>query len=282
MGSTHPTTSVDATTSTDTTISPDTSTSESCIVQFPGLFEPLPQDIVRYIIEHVDMESILVLMLACKVLADFFLKNSWNILCPSGNKKPAKELVKFVTQISDMRTRIPVLRSPVVLKPYKGIQINAVIITSTSDSFPECSLTNVSSMVIHLPRITCSNIGLAPAYCQFMDSLPVDKFSSLKSLMLENVYLADVFLQRIENLKVEEMHWNYVSADSLTQPAPIGFLASVKRFSGKFNGCHSYRSSDVFPFVEKMVIHCTSESQSQEILSSYSFDFSGSKSLQYL
>jgi hypothetical protein len=290
MGSTHPTTStetttsVDTTTSTDTTISPETTTSESCEFQFPGFFQTLPPEVVRYIIEHVDMDSILVLMLVCKVLTDFLAKNSWNILCLSGNKKPAKELVKFVTRASDMKTRIPVLRPPGILKMYKDIQINAVIITAMGDSFPECSLSDVSSMVIHLPRTTYSDrIELAPAHRQFLDSLPIDKFSSLGSLMSENIPLTDGLFRCIGNLKVEEMHWNYVSSDSITHPVPMGSLASVKRVSGKYTGHLQKEFHRFFPFAEKMVIHSTSESQEiQKNFSGYTFDLSESKSLQYL
>jgi hypothetical protein len=284
MDSSNPTTtSTDTATSTDTTISPDTTTSELCEFQFPGLFESLSSEIVLYIMEHFDMESSIVLMRLCKALAYFFLKNSWNILCLSGNKKPAKEFVQFVTRAKDMKTRIPVLCSPGILGLYKGIQIKAVIITSIHDSFPECSLGDVSSVVIHLFRITFSNFGLAPAHRQFLEFLPIDKFSSLKSLMLEEIILTQVFMERLAKLKMEEMHWNYVSDGSLARPVLAKSLASVKRFFDKDYACHFYKSSDVFPFAEKMVIHCTFESQKNQIRPSpYSFDFGESKSLQYL
>jgi hypothetical protein len=232
--------------------------------------------------EHFDMESSIVLMRLCKALTHFFLKNSWNILCLSENKKPVKELVQFVTRAKDTKTRIPVLCSPGILGLYKGIQINAVIITSTSDSFPECSLSDVSSMAIHLPYIAFSGlIKLSPKPEQFLDSLPIDNLSSLKSLMLEDIPLSRVFFGRIANLKVEEMHWNYVSIYNITYPVPMGSLASVKRFYGRSSvppqpGFHRF-----FPFAEKMVLHST-QSQSREISSAYRFDLSESKSLQYL
>jgi hypothetical protein len=289
MTSTETTTSTDTTTSnntitsTDTTISPDTSTSESCEFQFPGLFESLSPEMILSIMEHFDVESSVVLMLLSKALAYFFLENSWNILCLSENKKPAKELVQFVTRVKDMKTRVPVLCSPGILGLYKGFQINAVIITSTHDSFPECSLSDVSSMVIHLPQIPFSNVRLAEAHSQFLESLPIDKFSSLKSLMLERVLLTQVLFSRIGNLKVEEMHWNYVYAPYFKPPVPTKSLASVKRFYGRYSAPPQYGSHRFFPFAEKMVIHSTFESQKiQKCLSVYRFDLSESKSLQYL
>jgi hypothetical protein len=273
--------STDPTTSTETTTSPDTSTPESCGFQFSGLFESLSPEIVLYIMEHFDMESSIVLTRLCKALAYFFLKNSRNILCLSENKKPAKEFVQFVTRAKDTKTRVPVLLSPGILKIFEDTQINAVIITSKSDPFPECSMSNVSSMVIHLPRIT-STAELFSTHSPFLNSLPIDKFGSLKSLMLENMYLPDVFLKRLENLKVEEMHWNYVSSIFMSLLANTSF-ASVKRFSGKYDEQFVLRKSlDIFPFVEKVVIHCKFKLLYGVAFPQHEFDLSRSKSLQYL
>jgi hypothetical protein len=232
--------------------------------------------------EHFDMESSIVLMRLCKTLTYFFLKNSRDILCLSGNKKPAKELVQFVTRAKDMKTRIPVLCSPGILGLYKGIQINAVIITSIHDSFPKCSLSDVPSMVIHFPQIT-STAELFSTHVPFLESLPIDKFGSLNSLMLENTYLTDDFLEPIEDLKVEEMHWNSVSFYNDAYPLPAEPFPSVKRFSGKYTDHFAHRPPNIFPFAEKMVIHCTFESQKDPTDAlAYRFDLSESKSLQYL
>jgi hypothetical protein len=210
-------------------------------------------------------------------------KNSWNILCLSGNEKPPKEHAQFAAQTKDTKAQIPVLLSPGILELYKDIQINAVIITSTSNSFPECSLSGVSSMIIHLPRITSRKDELLLAHCRFLDSLPIDKFSSLKSLILENISLTDTFLRRIGGLKIEEMHWNHTSLRDGRTSLPVGSFPLVKRFYGKYQGPFTRSSRDFPPLVEKVVIHCSFLSASSENdFMGFCLDFHESKSLQYL
>ena len=135
-------------------------------------------------------------------------------------------------------------------------------------------------MIIRLPPITLPGAKPLQEYLQFASSMPIDGCSSLTSLRLENVFFTDGFMERMEELKVEEMHWNYTSFVHLTAQPPIGSFASVKRFSGKFDGPLSRKSSEMFPLAEKMVIHY--ERAGPNSTSQYNLDFSESKSLQCL
>jgi hypothetical protein len=281
MDSANPTTSTDTTASADATTSAD-ATPEARKVQFPGLFEPLPNETIRVILEYVDINSSFVLMLVCKVLADFLIRNSWKILYLSGDKKPKEEHVQFVMQSKSIKTQTPLLLSPCFLKMYTDIQIHAVLIASASNAFPECSLGDVSSMVIHLPRITASDIELSATYSQFLDSLPIDKFSSLKDLMLENISITDGFLRRIQNSKVEEMHWDHISISNAQDAWYEGSFASVKRFSSNGDESLNNCSPELFPLVEEVLIHCEFKDTKRLGSLPFSFNFSESKSLQYL